>query len=278
MHIPGQISAFNYTGGKYSILPWLLPNLPETKVYADVFGGSGVVLLNRRPSEIEIYNDINGAVVNFFRVLREYPDELIRQLQLTPYSRFEYDAAWDIDGDDNIEFARKTFVRMRQSFLSSGGQSKKKGWAFTNKSGRLDISEPVSKWLGQIQMLPQIVSRLRSVQIECSDFERVIENSDGLDSLLYCDPPYDFQFRSDGRNLYKHDFTKKDHKRLSEILLSCRGKVAISGYNSEMMMDYYGHWNVVIGPERRVNRSDKFGIRECLFCNYDPQAHQMKLF
>lgn len=81
--------AFGWYGGKYSHLDWLLPLLPSTRHYCEPFGGSAAVLLNREPSLVETYNDIDGEVVNFFRVLREQKDELLEAIGLTPFSREE---------------------------------------------------------------------------------------------------------------------------------------------------------------------------------------------
>ena len=78
--------AFGWYGGKFSHLDWLLPLLPKTTHYCEPYGGSAAVLLNRDPSPVETYNDIDGDLVNFFRVLRDNPDDLIRKIGLTPNS------------------------------------------------------------------------------------------------------------------------------------------------------------------------------------------------
>lgn len=90
--------AFGWYGGKYSHLDWLLPKLPNTQHYCEPFGGSAAVLLNRDPSPVETYNDVDSEVVNFFRVLREHPEELTRRIGLTPFSREEYAHAIDSNG------------------------------------------------------------------------------------------------------------------------------------------------------------------------------------
>ncbi len=84
---PKKLIAFGYYGGKYSHLDWLLPLLPKTRHYCEPFGGSAAILLNRDPSPIETYNDIDGEVVNFFKVLRNQPDDLIKAIALTPFAR-----------------------------------------------------------------------------------------------------------------------------------------------------------------------------------------------
>ena len=123
-HAPSPISpvkgrkkliAFGWYGGKYSHLDWLLPYLPSCHHYCEPFGGSGAVLLNRTPSPVETYNDLDGEVVNFFRVLRECPEELIRQIALTPFSREEFALACEFDPSlSDMERARRFYVRARQ--------------------------------------------------------------------------------------------------------------------------------------------------------------------
>ena len=108
--------AFGWYGGKYSHLDWLLPLLPYTTHYCEPFGGSAAVLLNREPSPVETYNDIDGEVVNFFKVLREQKEELLQAIGLTPFSREELRLAVKGKAEDltDLERARRFFVRARQ--------------------------------------------------------------------------------------------------------------------------------------------------------------------
>ncbi|MCA9913402.1 MAG: DNA adenine methylase, partial [Anaerolineae bacterium] len=85
--------AFGWYGGKYSHLDWLLPLLPGTKHYCEPFGGSAAVLLNRKPAQVETYNDIDGELITFFRVLREDKEALLEAIGLTPFSREEFELA-----------------------------------------------------------------------------------------------------------------------------------------------------------------------------------------
>ncbi len=109
----GRSIAFGWYGGKYSHLDWLLPLLPATRHYCDVFGGSAAVLINREPSPVETYNDIDSELVNFFRVLRDRKDALIEAIGLTPFSREELTlACTPPDGPiSDLERARRFFVR-----------------------------------------------------------------------------------------------------------------------------------------------------------------------
>ena len=108
--------AFGWYGGKFSHLDWLLPNLPMTEHYCEPFGGSGAVLLNREPSAVETYNDLDGEVVNFFRVLRTNKEALLESIGLTPFSREEFELAISVPASDisDVERARRFFVRAKQ--------------------------------------------------------------------------------------------------------------------------------------------------------------------
>ncbi len=112
--------AFGWYGGKYSHLEWLLPLLPKATHYCEPFGGSSAVLLNREPSPVETYNDIDGEVVNFFRVLRDRKDELIQAIGLTPFAREEFRVAIaeEEEGLSSLERARRFAATM---YDSTGG-------------------------------------------------------------------------------------------------------------------------------------------------------------
>lgn len=92
-----KLIAFGWYGGKFSHLDWLLPLLPKCHHYCEPFAGSAAVLLNREPSPVETYNDLDGEVCNFFRILREQRDQLVQSIGLTPFSREEFAIACEID-------------------------------------------------------------------------------------------------------------------------------------------------------------------------------------
>ncbi len=163
--------------------------------------GSLVVTINREPGPIETVNDKNGDLVNFFKQLRDNPDEMIKKLLLTPYARQEYQEAWFKDEDDDMERARKFFVRNRQSFLATGAHQRSKGWAAATTESRTGISESISKWLNNIEGLAAIVDRLRKIQIENRDYSFLLEHYDGPETLFYCDPPYDDE-KTSGKKQY----------------------------------------------------------------------------
>ena len=112
-----KLIAFGWYGGKFNHLDWLMPLLPECHHYCEPFAGSGAVLFNRAPSPVETYNDLDGEVANFFRVLRDTPDEIIRVIALTPFSREEFYNAVSLSQKklSDLERARRFFVRARQA-------------------------------------------------------------------------------------------------------------------------------------------------------------------
>jgi DNA adenine methylase len=235
--------AFGWYGGKFSHLDWLLPLLPDAHHYCEPFAGSGAVLLNRVPSKVETYNDLDGDVANFFRVLRDDQEALIEALRLTPFSREEFFVAVEGDTADTtpLERARRFFVRARQARTGLAQTASLGRWANCKDTSRAGMSGVVSRWLGGIEGLPAIAERLLRVQIENRPAEDVIRLYDSPGTLFYCDPPYVHASRGDAK-AYRHEMDDHAHESLAETLLSCRGKVAISGYRCELMDRLFSDW------------------------------------
>src|ERR1051326_63543 len=199
----GKLIAFGWYGGKFSHLNWLLPLLPQTTHYCEPFGGSAAVLLNREPAPIETYNDTDSEVVNFFRVLREEQEALIQAIGLTPFSREEFELAIS-PTDQNIsdlERARRFFVRARQVRSGLAQTASSGRWANCLLTSRAGMGGAVSRWLGSVEGLSEIVQRLLRVQIENAPATEIISRYDSRETLFYCDPPYPHETRGDS-NMY----------------------------------------------------------------------------
>jgi len=260
--------AFGWYGGKFSHLNWLLPLLPYTHHYCEPFGGSAAVLLNRDPSPVETYNDIDGEVVNFFRVLRDQTDELIKAIALTPFSREEF--AMAISGPTNgwsdLERARRFFIRARQVRTGLAQTASIGRWANCKETSRAGMAGAVSRWLGSVEGLPEIAERLLRVQIENRPALEVIRLYDSKDTLHYCDPPYPHEVRGDTQS-YKYEMSEQDHIELARVLRSAKGKVAISGYRCSLLEELYRDWRCVEAPEKNCH-SVKKPRKEALWMNY----------
>lgn len=265
-----KIIAFGWYGGKYSHLNWLLPLLPETTHYCEPFGGSAAVLLNREPAKVETYNDIDGEVANFFRVLREKKDELIYQIGMTPFSREEFRLAIEADPSDSsisdVEKARLFFVKARQVRTGLAQTASVGRWANCLKTSRAGMAGAVSRWLGSVEGLEDIASRLIRVQIENDDALKVIKRYDSPETLFYCDPPYPHGSRGD-KNAYQYEMTDEEHIRLASVLRNLKGKVALSGYRCDLLDELYGDWQIHVAKTKKA-LSIKADRTEILWTNY----------
>jgi DNA adenine methylase len=266
-----RLIAFGWYGGKFSHLDWLLPLLPECHHYCEPFAGSAAVLLNRSPSPIETYNDLDGEVVNFFRVLRDHKDRLVELIGLTPFSREEFELACLIDPNlDPVERARRFFVRARQVRTGLAQKASLGRWANCINTSRAGMSGVISRWLGSIEALPVIAERLIRVQIENRPAIQVIQLYDSPATFFYCDPPYVHSTRGDS-SAYGNEMTDDDHIQLASVLNRARGTVALSNYDCPLMDQLYTppKWHKIFGPVQTIH-STKDIRQEVLWTNYDP--------
>lgn len=272
-----KLIPFGWYGGKYSHLDWLLPLLPSCHHYCEPFAGSGAVLINRRPAAIESYNDLDGEVCNFFRVLRDEKEKLVEAIGLTPFSREEFALACKLDPSCSpLERARRFYIRARQVRTGLAQTASVGRWANCKDTSRAGMSGVISRWLGGVEMLPYIAERLLRVQIENRPAANVIELYDSQTTLFYCDPPYVHETRGDSK-AYVHEMTDEQHRSLAKVLNACRGMVAISNYQCDLMDKLYPakYWWKTVSPEK-TNHATKGKRVEVLWTNYDPRPKAVK--
>ena len=316
---------FPYVGGKANIAKRMLPYLAvEQPVYVEPFFGAGGVFFAKPPAATEYINDLNGDVVNFFRVLRDHPDELIHLCQLTPYARDEYFRCRDEEWPDlethggRLEAARRFFVLARQGRatpnrmdgdqppVGTGWQPSKihdthihsnkavetakvSGWRppqrdarpYSNPAtGQADLcgwkpsekgnsnSNSATTTAKTSSILHQIAERLRRVTIDNREAVKVIQRYDCDSAFLYLDPPYLISTR--GSNLYKCEMQDEDHLALLECVKQCKGKVAISGYPSDLYDEMLVGWErIELSTVQFVQGTDARAPRtEVLWMNY----------
>lgn len=262
--------AFGWYGGKYSHLDWLLPLLPECHHYCEPFGGSAAVLLNRPPSPVETYNDLDGEVVNFFRMLRDHKDELLYQIGMTPFSREEFLKAIETNGKgdhlSDLERARRFFIRARQVRTGLAQTASVGRWANCLNTSRAGMSGAVSRWLGSVEGLESLAARLLRVQIEHDTAANIIKRYDSPKTLFYCDPPYPHESRGDAK-AYSFEMTDQEHVQLSRVLHHVKGKVAVSGYQCDLMCELYEDWQIHLDKPKKA-MSIKKERQEALWTNY----------
>ena len=223
-------SPFPWFGGKAHMRNKLLPLIPEHKIYVEPFGGAASLLLSKEPSSVEVYNDLDSGLVNFFRVLRDR--RKFNRLQflayLTPYSReeFEWAAATWAECNNPVDRAHRWFTVARAAFGGRFGNS----WGFTVTASCRGMAAAVSRYLGSVDGLPSIHLRLMRVQIEHRDALFIINTYDTKETFFYLDPPYVPSTRRGGE--YQHELTEDDHRKLVNRLLRVKGKVMLSGYRN----------------------------------------------
>jgi len=228
----------HYPGSKWSMAEWIIDHMTPHQTYLEPFFGSGAVLFNKPRSPLETVNDLDGDVVNLFKVIRDRPDELARLVYWTPYSRQEYYGAYDMDGVDELERARRFLVRC---WMARGARtSDRTGWRHN-----IDHSGPevVKWWNGLPEKIVMVANRLKNVQLEQQPAIQLIQRYNRPDVLIYADPPYLLDTRS-GR-MYAHEMTDEDHAELLDVLDAHPGPVLLSGYDNQLYNDRLRHWHRV---------------------------------
>lgn len=228
--------ALRYYGGKWKLAPWIISHFPEHKNYVEPCGGAASVLLQKPRSPLETYNDLDGNVVNFFRVLRDRPDELIHKIRLTPWARAEYELSFE-PCEDEVEAARRFFVSMWMSMQGGHHSKTSKTWRCLNdNSGRFNtaaydlVSIPAS--------LESAASRLKLVQVENMPALEIIPKYDNEAALIYFDPPYPADTRAQS-NRYLIEPDTQFHTDAAALLRDCAGYVVVSGYACDLYTELY---------------------------------------
>lgn len=266
-----KMIAFGWYGGKFSHLDFILPNLPDDAMhFCDVYGGSAAVIINRKPSLVETYNDIDSELVNFFETLRNQEEQLIKAISLTPFSREELIIACTPEQNlTKLERARRFYVRARQTRTGLAQTSSEGRWAHCVLTSRAGMAGAVSRWLGAIEGLPEIVQRLQRIQIENAPALDIIERYDSSDTLFYLDPPYAHESRSD-KKAYGYEMTDGEHFELSAMLDQIKGRAVISGYRSKLYDELYKNWIRIDSDEKTCNSSKGKRV-ESIWLNFNPK-------
>lgn len=263
-------------GGKFKLGSWVVAHLPHHQRYVEPFGGMASVLLLKPRSFAEIYNDLDGDVVNLFRVLRDeaLSKQLQRAVSLTPYSREEFGQAYE-PTDDMVERARRLLVRSHMGHGSDAATGHHKGGFRSNVSRRWTI--PSHDWANYAPLVRQFCERLRGVVVEHDTAEKVIDRYDSPQTLFYIDPPYVMDTRSEQAHRtapYRHELNDAEHVALLGTLKTVKGMVVISGYDSSLYQSAIGNW-------KQIRKETRDGVNnaktEVLWLNAAAANQQMRL-
>ncbi len=267
-------TVLKYPGSKWSMADWIVDLFPkdyEKMTYLEPFFGSGAVLFNKSRSKIETLNDVADQVVNLFKVIRDNPDELLKQINLTPWSRSEYKKSYEPKTNDAIEDARRFMVR---TWMAIGTKTSDiTGWANNIKP----IDTGVARWRKLNENLYIASERLSHcdsciVQIENMEALKLIERYNRPYVFIYADPPYPLSTRS--KRIYKHEMSDDDHINLLEALKMHVGPVMISTYKNDLYDELLQDWNI---EQLKVQTEMGGNAIETVYMNYNPAEGQMKM-
>lgn len=260
-----------YPGAKWRVAKKIIEFVPEHQFYLEPFFGSGAVFFNKPPSKHETINDIDGMVVNFFEVCRDYPNELIERIQLTPFARDEFLSIQEKHAGDEIsltgnkiEDARRFAVRCWMGFGSK--LSDRVGFKCNLKSNG---PQNPQIWNKLPSVIGEAATRLKNATIENGDAIELILKHNYSDCLIYADPPYLFSSRKTTR-LYRHEMGEiPQHEALLNVLKSHKGLVLLSGYDNELYNESLVGWYKV---QFQSTNARSLACTETLWMNFAPNS------
>ncbi|MBF2755518.1 MAG: DNA adenine methylase [Gammaproteobacteria bacterium AqS3] len=270
-----KIVVMPYQGSKSPIADWIFDNMPSGyRCLVDVCGGGGSVSVNaiaRKMFKVVVYNDLNGDIPNFFRVLRDAPDVLIPKLELTPCSRDEFFGAIDFladkANDDPIERARCFFVRQVQVMKAFQNEP------YWRMSSECDYA---SFWNKYPARLLNIAGLIKEMVIENRDAVRLIADYDSPSTLFYVDPPY---LKEHAVSKYDTDMDEAAHAKLGAALSKIEGNALVSGYASSKYDAIYAGWKRVENNYATSLASGEASARvECLWIKNAGHEKQRDMF
>lgn len=258
-----------YVGSKWKIGKWIASQFPPHTVYVEPFAGSCAMFLRKPPSPVEILNDLDGDVVNFFDQLRNNTEALLRAIRYTPYSRAEWLRSFDVSRS-GLERARRFYVRCWQSF--GGNDYRITGWRSST-----DPAHRMASGFARMDGLEFAAAAMLRVQWQCAPATEIIEKYDSPETLFYMDPPYLMKTRSQGRSRrrYVHEMNDHDHKALAEALTNIRGMAVLSGYDSAEYRSLFVGWDMV---SKSATTNNNGSSTECLWLHPNNSRAQLRLF
>lgn len=219
----------SYYGGKQKLASLIIKNIPEHILYCEPFLGGAAVYFLKSPSQVEVINDTNKELINFYQVCKNRFHDLSALVRITLHSRLQHDDAWSIYNKphlhDEVRRAWAVWVLSTQSFSAKIDGS----WGY-DKSDNTTSKKVKNK---AEQFSEELAFRLQHTQIECADALYIIQSRDQVNSFFYCDPPY---YNS---NMGHYDgYSEADYEALLKQLSTIKGKFLVSSYPSKILDRY----------------------------------------
>lgn len=250
-----------YIGGKQRLAKQIIETFPEHTTYVEAFAGGAQVFFHKEPSPVEVLNDLDGEVVNFFRICQTHHPELLRYLRFCLVSRkwFTLFKSQDPDSLTDIQRAARFFYLQKNAFAG----------LVRSPTYHYHVVRPPSFNVGRLpKLFEKAHNRLQRAQIECLPYEEILKRYDRPATLFYLDPPYW------NRKLYKFNFTESDFQKLEVNLSKIRGKFVLSLNDLPEVRQLFGHF-VMRGVKLPYTAQKKAGKRynELLITNFRPASH-----
>ena len=262
-------SPIKWVGGKSRLRKQIISLLPAHSCYVEPFAGAAWVLFGKSPSDVEVINDMDQELVNFFRVVRERPEELIAAFEWELVARAEFERLAGLAPNqlNEIQRAHRFYYLIMagwggelnyprfQTSISDGGHGNRLIGALKHLRERI---EPVHQ-------------RLRTVLIENLDWEECIERYDREKTVLYLDPPYP----GNGCNYYHNMRDWEDHRRLAKRLGQARCQWILSSYDKPEVRELFAGYTITnvssaSGMKAEKNGNTRVLNKEVLITNYNP--------
>ena len=254
-------------GGKYYLARHIISHFPANYTdlkFAELCGGSASVLLNKSPSQNEVYNDIDPQTTNIFYCLKHKTNDFISLIESAVYSEKTFKEASKTPFlYGSVESAvAELFLRR----MSRGGLKKHFSWSNRLRGGRPEGENAFETFKS---LLPLMSERLKNIEISCSDVIDAINLHDDKEILFYLDPPYVHSTRT-SKNMYEYEMTNEKNEILGETLNSIKGKAIISGYDCQLYQKLYKNWRCVSKSVKNNAGQNKIksSRTECLWLNY----------
>lgn len=272
--IKGIHSPIRWFGGKHYLAKDIIPLMPQHHCYVEPFAGGGHVLTQKEPSKVEVYNDLDGDLINFLLTLRKSKQKLLNALETLPSSRL-LAKMWTeqpLPEDDSFERAVRWYYLLRHLMVPANGKMKSGFRSGKIKSTAFDYQNSVVR-------LEQFEQRLRNVNIEMLDYKECIQRYDGENTFFFIDPPYV------GREkMYKGQFNEQAHRELAELLRNIKGKVLVSYYPDPLIEELYQGWRIatvdaLVGSSvvKASEGQNKRKETELFLMNYDENGNKLEL-
>lgn len=229
-------SFIKWIGGKKALRKRIVKEFPqEFERYIEVFGGAGWVLFEKEQhAKFEVFNDIDGDLINLYRCIKYHTPALQEELKYIIHSREIFKdslSQMNAAGLTDIQRAARYFIVIRSSF---GADRSSFATGISEMSSKINYLSEVQKWLSR-------------VIIENRDFENLIKTYDRENALFYLDPPY-----YNAEKFYNSDFNRSDHIRLHDILKNIKGKFVLSYNADDYITELYKEFNII--PVERLNK------------------------